>query len=163
MAEKDLTLCYAFLVSNGRNQRMMSPDMRAKLRNLLVAHEGLRKFPYSDTLGKITIGIGYNLTDRGMTDAWINEQYEKDVLYFYNQLMEDFYWYKNLDEARQMVLIDMCFMGYQHFLQFQKMFEAMAKCDYKTAALEMLNSEWADQTKSRATDLATIMVNGVIE
>src|SRR2546427_7676812 len=35
------------------------------------------KFPYVDTVGKVTIGIGYNLTDRGMPDEWINTRSEE--------------------------------------------------------------------------------------
>ena len=88
---------------------MMRESMRSKLKHLIVEHEGYRKFPYIDTVGKITIGIGYNITDRGMPDEWINQQYDKDIAYFYNQLWEDFEWFRGLDEHRQIVLIDMCF------------------------------------------------------
>lgn len=140
---------------------MMLPQMRAKLRSSLIAHEGYMKFPYVDTLGNITIGIGYNLTDRGIDDDWINRQYEEDVRYFYNRLMEDFDWFDELNEDRQIVLIDMAFMGYKRFLSFKRMIAALDVGDYEKAALEMLNSKWAIQVKGRATELAEAMASGV--
>jgi len=57
----------------------MTPDMMLKLKQSLVKHESYSKFPYTDTMGKITIGIGYNLTDRGVTDDWITEQFNNDA------------------------------------------------------------------------------------
>lgn len=139
---------------------MMTADMKANLKQLLIKHEDKRNFPYYDTVGKITIGIGYNLTDRGISDAWINEQYEKDVSYFYQSLTNDYPWFRDLCEARQMVLIDMCFMGYKKLQSFKKMLAALAKHDYLKAADEMMNSKWATQVHGRADELSDIMVSG---
>jgi len=72
----------------------MTPDMMLKLKQSLVKHESYSKFPYTDTMGKITIGIGYNLTDRGVTDDWITEQFNNDAIYFY-QLLLAFPWFKH--------------------------------------------------------------------
>ena len=33
----------------------------------LIRDEGLRLFPYTDTVGKLTIGVGRNLTDAGIS------------------------------------------------------------------------------------------------
>lgn len=137
----------------------MTPDMQVKLRALLIDHEGKSNFPYVDTVGKITVGIGYNLSDRGLSDDWVDNQFESDVNYFYSQLFQ-FEWFKNLNEARQIALIDMCFMGVKKFLSFKKMIAALEKNDYQSAALEMLNSKWAGQVGRRATDLARIMREG---
>lgn len=139
---------------------MMTVEMLEKLKKSLVAHEDYRKFPYVDSVGKITIGIGYNLSDRGIDDGWINTQYQKDVLYFYNQLME-FKWYQTLNADRQIILIDMAFMGWKKFLGFKKMINAISKGDFKGAAFEMLNSKWAEQVKGRSASLAQGMLTGV--
>lgn len=138
----------------------MTPEMMMKLRRSLVTHEEYKKYPYVDTVGKITIGIGYNLTDRGIDDEWINTQYERDVNYFYNQLSH-FDWFQQLTIDRQIVLIDMAFMGWKKFLTFNKMIDAISKGDYKQASFEMLNSKWAEQVKSRAAVLAQAMLTGV--
>ena len=66
---------------------MMTPEMISKLRVSLVLHEGYRKYPYIDSVGKVTVGIGYNITDRGMDDGWINDKYNKDVDYYYSNYL----------------------------------------------------------------------------
>jgi GH24 family phage-related lysozyme (muramidase) len=35
---------------------------------LIEHHEGRRAFPWYDSAGKISIGIGRNLSDRGLSD-----------------------------------------------------------------------------------------------
>lgn len=140
---------------------MMTPDMLIKLRRSLIKHEGERNFPYVDSMGKITIGIGYNLTDLGLDDDWIDHQYNKDVSYFYNQLIETFPWYVNLNPDRQIILIDMAFMGWKRFIEFAVMIDALSRADYKGASQAMLNSEWAHQVGYRAIDLANAMEKGV--
>ena len=139
---------------------MMTQEMQAKLKRSLVLHEGRKNFPYDDGLGNITIGIGYNLTARGLSDEWVDTQYNQDVAYFYNRLMDDFFWFKDLNIDRQIVLVDMCFMGYKKFLSFKKMLGFLAESDYKNTAKEMLDSEWAKQTKGRAEKLACAMEEG---
>ena len=138
----------------------MTPDMQARLRRSLIAHEDYRKYPYVDTVGKITIGIGYNLTDRGISDDWINHQYNTDVEYFYHQLSQ-FDWFNKLNEDRKIVLLDMAFMGIKKLFEFEHMITALQEGDYKRASYEMLNSEWADQVKGRAQMLAEGMLRGV--
>jgi lysozyme len=139
---------------------MMTDEMQVKLKRSLIEHEDLKRFPYVDTVGKITIGIGYNLTDRGMPDSWINQQYSDDVQYFYNQLCE-FPWYLDLNSDRQIILIDMAFMGWKRFLGFNDMISALKIHDYKIASDEMLKSEWASEVKERAISLANGMRTGV--
>ena len=44
------------------------------LTELLKKHEGIRSKPYKDTVGKITIGVGRNLDDVGLSnDEIIND------------------------------------------------------------------------------------------
>jgi lysozyme len=141
---------------------MMSPEMIAKLKRSHLIHEKYRRYPYTDTVNKITIGIGYNLTDRGIDDEWINNQYRKDVSFFYETL-SSYKWFELLCIDRQIVLLDMVFMGIKRFLTFKKMIKALEDRDYKTAAMEMLDSLWAKQVGTRATVLAHAMMTGVYE
>ncbi len=106
--------------------------MQAKIRRSVIHHEGIKTFPYPDSMGNITIGIGYNLSSRGVTDEWINAEYNADVNYFYHQLLT-FPWFENLNLDRQIVLIDMAFMGWKRFLEFEKMIDYLSKGDYKNA------------------------------
>ncbi len=139
---------------------MMSDSMLSKLKHLLVEHEGYKNFPYTDTVGKLTIGVGYNLTDRGLPDSWVNSQLNDDIAYFNNFLHETYPWFKNLTEARQIALIDMCFMGVQKFKTFKRMLAALEAGNYNLASFEMLSSKWANQVKDRADMLAHIMLTG---
>jgi lysozyme len=139
---------------------MMTQEMSSKLKRSVVNHEDRRNFPYIDTANKITIGIGYNLSDRGMPDWWIDEQYESDAEYFYNQL-STFPWFSHLNMDRQIVLIDMSFMGIKRLLTFNKMIEYLSTEDYDNAAKEMLDSDWAKEVGQRAIDLSQGMLTGV--
>lgn len=140
----------------------MTPMGAAKLKRSLVGHEGRSNLPYTDTKNKITIGIGYNLTDRGLSDSWIDQQYAEDVHYFYSRLC-DYDWYRALNEDRQIVLIDMAFMGMKKFLTFRKMIAALEKSDFIVAANEMLNSTWSQQVGKRSFTLAEAMRKGVYD
>ncbi len=139
---------------------MMKPATLEKLKRSLVAHEGEKHFPYIDTVGKITIGIGYNLTERGLDQIWINTQYQNDVQYFYNQLSE-FSWFNTLNSDRQIVLIDMAFMGWKRFLEFNNLISALSEGDFKEASEAMLNSKWAEEVKGRSATLAEAMLTGI--
>ena len=140
---------------------MMTVDMSNKLRRSLIKHESYRKFPYTDSVGKLSIGIGYNISDRGMTDEWINTQYDQDVKFFYDQLSSSFTWFSSLNIDRQIVLIDLAFnLGWKHFLEFKEMLGALSIGDFKQASFQMLQSKWAEQVKSRAAELAQGMLTG---
>lgn len=144
----------------------MTPDMMSKLRRSLTEHEDYRNHPYLDTASppKITIGIGYNLTDRGIDDDWINAQYQKDVEFFYNKFLTTFDWFSELNDDRQIILIDMAYnLGWQNFLKFTRFIDALSRHNYDVAESEMLNSEWANQNKGRANCLAKGMLSGVYD
>ena len=89
-------------------------------------------------------------------------EHPKPHPYFYQQL-STLPWYQNLNFDRQIVLIDMCFMGWKKFLEFEKMIDAISRGDFKRAAFEMLNSGWAEQVKGRAESLAQGMLTGVYD
>ena len=51
---------------------------RAFASQLIRHHEGVRTHPYVDTVSKVTIGVGRNLTDRGLNVDEINLLFETD-------------------------------------------------------------------------------------
>jgi len=141
----------------------MTPDMKSKLRHLLISHESYEHFPYTDTTGHITIGIGRNLSDRGVLPTEIDMMFDHDVDYFFNFLTDHFAWFPKLNDARQIALVDMCFMGTRSFLTFDKMIAALEKGDYNLAAQEVVNSKYEDQVGQRAMDIATIIKTGSLD
>lgn len=140
----------------------MDQLFKTQLKQLIVRHEGYRTHPYTDTRGNITIGVGYNLTARGLPESFLNQKYDEDVEFYHNKLLEDFKWYEGLIDVRKMVLIDMCFMGYKTFKTFHKMFFALELHKYNIAAEEILNSDYADQVHGRAIENAEMMRTGVL-
>lgn len=139
----------------------MDQAFKVQLKQLIISHEGYKTHPYLDTKGNITIGVGYNLSARGLPEDFLNQKYDEDVDYYHNKLLADFPWYDGLIDVRKMVLIDMCFMGYKTFCTFHKMFFALELHKYDIAAEEILNSDYASQVPGRALENAAIMRSGV--
>lgn len=139
----------------------MTPEGKQKLKALLARHEGYSQFVYTDTTNHLTIGIGRNLSDRGISTSEAYYLLEEDILYFSAKLNYHLKFFHELDENRQIAIIDMCFnLGLQGLLGFKNMILALEAKDYERAAQEMLQSKWADQVGDRAKDLASIIRTG---
>lgn len=124
--------------------------------------EGVKKFPYRDTVGKITIGCGRDLSDVGLSDSEIEILLQNDIQNITAQLNERLPYFQALDVVRQAVLINLGFnLGFRGLEGFQNMLTAFAKGDWETAATEMLSSKWAAQVKDRATRLAQQTRTGI--
>lgn len=124
----------------------------------LIDHEGLRLKPYRDTVGKLTIGVGRNLDDVGITESEARTLLENDISTVCRELDRALPWWRDLSEPRQRALADMAFnLGTPRLLGFKRMIAALERKDYEEAANEMLLSQWADQVKSRAVRLAAAM------
>jgi len=136
----------------------MRPESRQKLKSLLTLHESYRQFPYTDTTGHLTIGIGRNLSDRGISAQEAYYLLDEDIQYFTDKLNHFLPFFHGLSENRQIALIDMCFnVGIQGFLNFRKAIVALEAWDYERAAKEILDSRWADQVGERARKIADIV------
>lgn len=131
------------------------------LRQRLIEHEGLRLKPYRCTAGKLTIGVGRNLEDVGISEEEAMQLLENDIARARQAVARAFPWATAMVEARQSVLIEMVFqMGLQGVLGFSRTLQAMKAGRYTEAAAFMLESLWAKQTPARAKRLARIMATG---
>lgn len=127
----------------------------------LTKSEGLRLKPYDDTMGKVSIGVGRNLTDVGISAAEADMLLSNDVYRVIGDLNANMRWWTTLTPARQLVLADMCFnMGIGVLLNFKKMLAAAQAGKYEEAADEMMNSAWATQVGDRARRLEAMMRAG---
>ncbi len=141
----------------------MTPDGKTKLKQLLVQHESYKQFPYTDQTGHLTIAIGRNLTDRGISTTEAFYLLDDDILYFSSKLCHYLEFFNDLSEERQIALIDMAFnIGVQGLLGFNDMIAALQVHDYIKAHDAMLDSKWASQVGERATCLANIILTGNI-
>ena len=133
---------------------------RSEIYQLLTRHEGSRNFPYLDTEGKLTIGVGHNLTDGGVSQAVINLILKEDV----DNAESDCFklpFYSSLSDTRKLVLVSMVFnIGLPRLYGFKKFLAAMQIKDYITASKEMMDSKWAKQVGYRAQELADMMLEG---
>lgn len=154
----------------------MTPQTLDKLRNLLVTEEAYRRFPYLDTKGNITIGIGNNLSAKGITSideanklypdgitfAKAKEDLSANIKDLIKDLSEHLSFFQNLDEVRQAVLIDMAYnMGIEKLLVFKITLGLIELGKYEQASREMLLSLWAVEVKTRARRLSLMMETGV--
>lgn len=127
----------------------------------LIVDEGLKLKPYTDSVGKLTIGVGRNLNDTGISESEARQLLANDIERTAKSLDTAFPFWRTLSENRQEVIANMAFnMGTARLLDFKNMIHALQASDYLGAAREMLNSEWARQVKGRATRLAETMRNG---
>lgn len=132
------------------------------LKELIKRHEGYSKFPYVDTVGKITIGWGYNLTDNGLPEAVAEtlldlrvEIAEQDLQTVFGHQATEF------SNVRYNVLVDMMFnLGLTRFMKFKDMIEAIKKGDWEEASRQALDSVWAKQVGHRAIENALDLRNG---
>jgi lysozyme len=137
---------------------------KTKLAEQLKKHEGLRLKPYTDTVGKLTLGVGRNLEDKGITEQEALFMLNNDVDYFYNKLRSSIGWFWALNDARQNVLVNMAFnLGVGGLLSFKKTLALIGEAKFEKAASEMLNSKWAKQVGYRAEELAEQMRTGVFK
>jgi lysozyme len=133
----------------------------AKLERQLSIDEGRRALVYTDTVGKITGGIGRNLTDRPFFDDEIALMLKNDIALVQRELDQRLPWWREMTDARQNVLANMCFnLGINRLMGFGKTLTHMRVGEYEAAAVEMLDSKWAKQVGARAVRLAALMREG---
>jgi lysozyme len=129
------------------------------LKDQLILHEGLKLEPYQCTAGKLTIGVGRNIEDIGITEDEARYLLDNDILRVCDELDRNLSWWRDLSDVRQRILVDMVFnLGISRFMQFQNTISAIENGDYDKAAEEMLDSRWAQQVGQRAHRLAGAMI-----
>jgi lysozyme len=139
----------------------VTPESRSLLNKELMRDEDVRLKPYRDTLGKLTVGCGHNLDDRGISLKVAMFILDEDVSDTLEELDRRLPKWRSLNEPRQRVVGNMAFnMGVEKLLGFHQMLGALWDGDYERAADEMLDSVWAWQVKGRAARLAQTMRTG---
>jgi lysozyme len=154
---------------------------RAKLESELVRDEGERLAVYRCTAGKLTIGVGRNLDDvgirpievkthglsvkgcidRGITREQSRAMLANDIEGCAEDLDRRLPWWRNLSDARQRVLLNMCFnLGIKGLLGFKNTLAMVERGDFAGASRGMAASKWHDQVGKRAQRLEAMMLSG---
>jgi lysozyme len=131
-----------------------------RAQEITKANEGMRLRPYVDTVGKMTIGHGRNLSDRGISPgeayALFRNDWDDALIHLLN-----YRWFGPLSAPRQAALIDMRFnLGAAGFEEFHHMILALEAGAFLVAATAMLDSAWAQQVGPRAERNARMMETG---
>ena len=131
---------------------------------MLKRHEGAENFVYLCTENRYTIGVGRNVDNRGglgLSEDEIDYLLSNDIVRCIKEINKEYVWFGDLDEVRTEAVIDAFFcLGATRFRGFHKMIEAFKRADYKEAATQLLDSRFAEQTGSRATELAKMIETG---
>ena len=124
------------------------------------SYQGLRLKPYRCPAGKLTIGIGRHLEDKGITEKEAVMLLENDIQECIEDLETVFQGFDLLPEAVQLALVDMRFnLGPGRFRHFKKMIAAVKDQDFGRAGAEMKDSRWYGQVGRRAETLVNMMSN----
>jgi lysozyme len=131
-----------------------------RLERQLWLDEGYRQYPYKCSSNKLTIGIGRNIEDNGISKDEALHLLRNDIMEVRVSLMR-FSWFNRLNDERQDAVLNMAFnLGIPRFMSFKKMIEALSEMDYELAADEALDSKWATQVGERADRIARIIKDG---
>lgn len=126
------------------------------VQRLLIEQEGCKLLPYRCTAGKLTIGVGRNLEDKGISEKEALYLLNEDIKTCYKSLSIYFFpnQFDNFPEPVQTALMSMRFqLGHTGFKKFAKMIFAFKDEDYPEAIRQMKDSKWFHQVPDRAGDM----------
>ena len=135
----------------------------------LIMHEGLRLQAYDDATGHLikagsklqghpTIGVGRNLSARGISQMEAMILLKEDIFECTRDLRKTYPWFTDLSDVRQRVLIDMAFnLGMKGLGGFKMTLRLIEEGKYERAAEHMMKSKWAGQVGKRAQRLCHMM------
>ena len=156
--------------------------MTVKEQNIKYAKisESFKKYPYKCPAGKWTIGFGFNIEDNpipkfiedgnlwhegqelslNVAEQWLDYLIDATISELKTAIPE----FDDLEDYIQFVLTDMCYnMGITKLLGFKKMLHAMVDGNRARTVIEMIDSKWFEQVKSRAIKLIRVIGDSDIE
>ena len=130
------------------------------MRALLTLDEGVRLRPYVDTVGKLTIGIGHNLTDDGISAAVANLLFVEDLAKAQVVLQEVFPSWQMLDPVRQVALVDLAFNLSHRLSEFETFLLCLKEGVYDHAADALVHSLWYNEVGVRGPRIVAMIRTG---
>lgn len=132
------------------------------VRELIAGHEDIRLKPYYDTAKppKLTIGVGRNLTDKGISHAEAMFMLDNDLAEA-RETSAKLPWFPALNEVRQAAVLDLIFnLGETKFMKFSQFRMAMSVKDYPWAGEELRDSLWYRQVQRRGPRIVSMILTG---
>ena len=148
----------------------MNNNLINKLQEQLKIDEGVKYEVYEDHLGYATFGIGHLITTADEEYQWpvgtkvtperVNEVFQTDVEKYISETQKVFPDLINKPDNIQVVLVNMCFnLGAPRLGKFRKFISAINDEQWIEAAVEMMDSNWANQVGPRAERLKQIVLS----
>lgn len=135
-------------------------NLISRLSKQLQIEEGVRLRLYRDPAGKLSIGMGHNIEDLGISATIADLLAQEDITNTLTWLGK-YAWFETLDEVRQAVVADMCYnLGPDGLLHFPTMLHAIQSKLYAAAADAMVASKWYTEVGTRAVRLVAMMRSG---
>lgn len=144
------------------------------IQQLIEKHEGRRKTAYKDTVGKLTLGVGWNLDDpdsdviathfglnlvdlksgaAALTDAQIDQVRDYQINEAILAAKNIFPNFDTMPPNPQAFIVDAIFnMGETRFSKFVSTIGQLKAGNWKQAAIDAKASLWAQQVPNRAAD-----------
>ena len=132
-----------------------------RIKASLRRDEGVRLKAYRCSAGRLTIGVGRNIEDLGITEGEADYLLSNDLVRVMQELDRNIGWWRELPEGVMAALINMAFnLGWPRLSGFTNMLSALEAGDFARAGDEALNSRWAQQVGARARRIADTMRGG---
>ena len=100
-----------------------------KLIAMLKRHEGVETHAYECSEGKITVGVGRNIDQRGgmgLSEDEVEYLLENDIERVIKELAKEYPWFNKLDDVRRDAMIDISFnLGATRLRGFKRALSAM--------------------------------------
>lgn len=143
-----------------------------RLVKCLRADEGVRTKAYDDATGKevtapsgrLTIGVGRNIEDNGISEATISQMLQEDIECCLKEAQRLFGldFFNSLSTPRQHAIIMMIFqLGAAGFFEFRNTIAAIKQNNFALAAEHARKSLWARQVPDRAKRVTTLLESEV--
>jgi lysozyme len=143
--------------------RGLTEEFRAFMTDDLVRDEGEKLRLYKCTAGKISIGVGRNLQDKGISRAESRFMLDNDLDETAAELDRACPWWRGMPFEHQRALYNMAFnLGMPTLQGFKGMLGALQNGAGDDAARHALNSKWATQVGARAQRIALLFRSGKV-
>ena len=132
-----------------------------RLKKQLVVHEGLELKPYHCSADKLTIGVGRNIQEVGISENEAMYLLENDIANVEAQCRTTFDWFDGLSNKRKEAVVNLVFnMGLSTFCKFKKTIGYIDQGLFELAGTELLDSNYARQVGQRSKDVAIMLAEG---
>ena len=129
-----------------------------QLQRLLTLDEGYRLRLYTDTVGKVSVGIGHNLSDNGISDAVAQLLYDEDIKAAQAILTNLYPEWPILDPVRQAVFLDLAFNLGPKLGEFKDLLSYAKAGVWEAVARALQDSLWFRQVGARGPRLAQMLL-----